>query len=249
MKLVVSIVIAVFGLTLVMGMAVQGDILWYDDFDDEELNADYVFKDHPGEWIEEDGVVKQVNPAPGDHTYLIIEGGFPEPHTVLVKIRVDVWENHDLSRTGVGLRLQADGAGYAFLIHENLSNMEFLNDHLAWANNDTVPPFGEVEVGSWYWMKAEISDDGFNGKIWPEEENEPADWLLESALNFGGARAESGNVGLNGGSNAGAGVTNVSFDSFLICDTADECTPQAVETLQPVEPGGKLSSTWAAIKK
>lgn len=249
MKLGVNITIAVFGLALVMSMAVQGDILWYDDFDDEELNADYVFKDHPGEWIEEDGVVKQVNPAPGDHTYLIIEGGFPEPHTVLVKIRVDVWENHDLSRTGVGLRLQADGAGYAFLIHENLSNMEFLNDHLAWANNDTVPPFGEVEVGSWYWMKAEISDDGFNGKIWPEEENEPADWLLESALNFGGARAESGNVGLNGGSNAGAGVTNVSFDSFLICNTADECTPQAIDKLLAVEPGGKLSSTWAAIKK
>jgi len=249
MKLAVNIAIAVFGFALVMSMAAHGGVLWYDDFDDEELDADYVFKNNPGEWIEEGGVVKQTNPGPGDHTYLIIEGAFPEPHTVLVKVRVDEWENHDLSRTGIGVRLQADGAGFAFLIHENLGNMEFLNDHLAWANNDTPPPFGPVEVGSWYWMKAELNDEEFFGKIWPEGEDEPKDWLLESELVFGGARPESGNVGLNGGSNQGAGVTNVSFDSFLICDTADECTPQAVETLQPVEPGGKLSSTWAAIKK
>ena len=46
--------------------------------------------------------------------------------------------------------------------------MEFLNDHLAWKGNDTPPSFDEVEIEKWYWMKAEISDKKFTGKIWPE---------------------------------------------------------------------------------
>ena len=242
-------VIVAFGFALAMSMTAWGGVLWYDDFNDNSIDGDYVFKNHPGEWDEENGVIKQTNPAPGDHTYLIIEGGFPEPHAVLVKVRMDDWGDHDLSRAGIGVRLDPDGAGYAFLIHHTLNNMEFLNDHLAWKNNDTPPPFGEVEVGSWYWMKAEINEDGFYGKIWPVDEDEPDDWLLESGFDFGGARAISGNVGLNGGSNQGAGVTNVSFDDFLICDTADECTPNAIEQAKAVEPDGKLSSTWAAIKK
>ncbi len=248
MKSVVGSVIIAFGMALVMSMTAWGGILWFDNFEDNEINADYVFKDHPGAWVEEDGVVKQTDPAPGDHCYLIIEGGFPEPHSVLVKMRLDDWGDHDLSRTGIGVRLDpGDGAGYAFLIHNTLDNVEYLNDHLAWKNNDTVPPSGAIEVGSWYWMKAEISDDGLKGKIWPAEEDEPGDWLLESALDFGAVRPASGNVGLNGGSNAGTGVTNVSFDDFLICDTSGECTPQAVITA--VEPEDKLASTWAAIKK
>jgi len=93
-----------------------------------------------------------------------------------------------------------------------------------------------------------IKDDEYFGKIWPEGEDEPDEWLLESALNFGGARPPSGSVGLNGGSNQGAGLTNVSFDDFLICDTADECTPKAIEIMQAVEPEGKLSSTWGRMK-
>jgi len=83
-----------------------------DDFEDGEINPDYQMMDHPGEWVEEDGVIKQTNPAPGDHTYLVIQGGFPEPHTAMVKVRVDDWEDDDLSRTGLGLRLDpGDGAG------------------------------------------------------------------------------------------------------------------------------------------
>ena len=48
--------------------------------------------------------------------------------------------------------------------------MEFLNDHLAWKPNDTKRPFDKVEIGKWYWMKAEISEKKFTGKIWPDGE-------------------------------------------------------------------------------
>jgi len=228
--------------------AAYGKVLWMDSFDDNNIDAKYEFKDHPGEWVEEDGVLKQTNPAPGDHTYCLINGEFPEPHSVIVKIRIDDWEDDDLSRTGFGVRLDpSDGAGFAFLIHQTLNNVEFLNDHLAWKNNDTVPPFGALEVGKWYWMKAEISDNGFMGKIWSEDENEPANWLLESALDFGAVRPASGIVGLNGGSNAGTGKTLVSFDNFAVCENASECVPELLTT--SVEPKSKITSTWGELKR
>ncbi len=233
----------------VFSSTVYGKMLWYDDFEDGEINQDYVFKNHPGTWIEEKGVIKQTNPAPQDHAYLIIEGGFAEPHSVIVKIRIDDWGDDDLSRAGIGVRLDpGDGAGYAFLIHHTLNNMEFLNDHLAWKANDTPPPFGAVEKGKWYWMKAEISDDGFFGKIWPENEKEP-DWLLESKFDFGAVRAVSGNVGLNGGSNQGSGKTNVSFDDFAIFDNSDEATPAGLAKAKAVDVNGKLSIKWGQIKR
>lgn len=240
------------GIILIVSMTfsstVYGKMLWYDNFDDSKIDPSYVKKNHPGEWKEEKGVIQQTNSAPGDHTYLIIEGGFPEPHSVIVKIRIDDWGDDDLSRAGIGVRLDpGDGGGYAFLIHHMLNNMEFLNDHLAWKNNDTPPPFGPVEIGKWYWMKAEISDDGLKGKIWPEKDKEPK-WLLESKLDFGGVRSESGNVGLNGGSNQGAGKTNVSFDDFAIFETSDECTPESIAKAQAVDRNGKLSTKWGQIK-
>jgi len=237
----------ILGLFLIDNSNVYAKVLWMDTFDDAKIDAKYKFMNNPGKWIEKDGVVSQTNPAPADHCYLVYQGGFAEPHAVIMKVRIDDWGDNDLSRAGIGVRLdQNDGAGYAFLIHDNLGNMEFLNDHLAWANNDTPPPFGKVEVGKWYWMKAEISDAGFKGKIWPEAETEPTKWLLDSKFTFGAVRAVSGNVGLNGGSNTGAGKTLVSFDNWGICEKTDECTPKIFAA--PVESSGKLSNTWGGIK-
>jgi len=241
------LLIAALGTFLAISPIVYGKVLWKDTFDDGKIDSKYKFQNHPGKWVEANGVISQTDPAPGDHCYLVIQGGFAEPHAAIVKIRIDDWADHDLSRAGLGFRLdQNDGAGYAFLIHHTLSNMEFLNDHLAWKNNDTPPPFGKVEIGKWYWMKALINDKGFYGKIWPDGENEPAKWLLESGFDFGAVRAPSGNCGLNGGSNQGAGKTNVSFDNWAICDSADECTPKLF--MAPVGSEGKLSTTWASVK-
>jgi hypothetical protein len=234
------------GLFLIGSSNVYAKVLWMDTFDDAKIDAKYIFKSNPGKWIEKDGVVSQTNPAPADTCYLLYQGGFAEPHAVIVKVRIDDWGNHDLSRAGIGVRLTDGGQGYAFLIHDNLGNMEFLNDALAWKNNDTPPPFGVVEVGKWYWMKAEISDAGFRGKIWPEAETEPAKWLLDSKFDFGAVRAVSGNVGLNGGSNTGTGKTLVSYDNWGISDNTNEATPKMFAA--PVEFSGKLSNTWGSVK-
>jgi len=226
---------------------VQSKVLFYDDFDDGKIDNKYEFKDHPGKWVEKGGVITQTNPTPGDHTYLVMAGDFEEPHTSLVQIRVEEWSDGDRARCGLGVRLDPnDASGYAFLIHHFLTNMEFLNDHLAWKQNDTPPPFDEVKTEKWYWMKAEISDKKFTGKIWPDGEKEPKKWLLESKLDFGGLRPASGQVGLNGGSSSGAPAkTVVSFDNWAICEKASECDPDAILA---VEATNRLSTTWGKIK-
>ncbi len=227
--------------------AINSEVLYLDDFDDGKIDGKYEFKNNEGDWVEKGGVITQTDESPGDHTYLVLDGAFEEPHTGLVMIRVDDWGDGDLARCGLGFRLDpGDASGYAFLIHHFLNNMEFLNDHLAWKQNDTEPPFGNVKIGEWYWMKAEISDDGFAGKIWQEDKPEPKGWLLESKLDFGNVRPESGQVGLNGGSSGGApALTVVSFDNWAICDIPDDCTP---DVILPVQPAGKLSTVWAEIK-
>ena len=244
-KLFVAIII-VLGVSL--SSTAYGEVLWMDTFDDGTIDSAYLFMSNPGEWVEDGGIISQTNPLPGDTCYLIYPGGVSEPLATIVKIRVDGWEDHDYARAGLGFRLTLEGQGYAFLIHDNLGNMEFLNDALAWKGNDTPPPFGEVEIGKWYWMKAEISDDGLKGKIWPDGEDEPADWLLNSALDFGAVRDASGNVGLNGGSSAeGNGQDFVSFDNWAVCESADECVTSAF-TSTSVESSGKLSNTWGSMK-
>ncbi|MDQ1316415.1 MAG: hypothetical protein QG588_62 [Candidatus Poribacteria bacterium] len=239
--------IIVLGISL--SSTAYGKVLWMDTFDDGTINSAYLFKSNPGAWVQDGGIISQTNPIPGDTCYLIYPGKLNEPFAAIVKIRIDGWEDHDYSRAGMGFRLTEDsGQGYAFLIHQTLNNVEYLNDALAWKNNDTVPPFGEVEIGKWYWMKAEISADGLKGKIWSDGEDEPADWLLNSAFDFGAVRDASGNVGLNGGSSGeGRGQDFVSFDNWAVCESADECVTSAFTT-SSVGSSGKLSNTWGGIK-
>ncbi len=81
---------------------------------------------------------------------------------------------------------------------------------------------------------------------WEEGKEEPKNWLLESKLDFGNVRPESGQVGLNGGSSRGApALTIVSFDNWAICETADECTPDEILAVQAT---GKLPTVWGALK-
>jgi hypothetical protein len=244
MKVTKFLLAMIIVLVVSFSSTAYGKVLWKDTFDDGTFNSAYLFKSNAGSWIEKGGVISQTNPMPGDTCYLIYPGGFDEPLAAIVKIRIDGWENNAYSRAGLGFRLTGGGQGYAFLIHDNLGNMEFLNDALAWKDNDTPPSFGKVEIGKWYWMKAEISKDGLKGKIWLDGENEPAKWLLDSKLDFGAVRDASGNVGLNGGSNINAGQTLVSFDNWAVGENADECTT----SIMSVESSGKLANTWGNIK-
>ena len=56
----------------------SGEVLYLDDFEDGKIDGKYEFKNHDGDWVEKGGVISQTHEAPGDHTYLVLDGGFPE---------------------------------------------------------------------------------------------------------------------------------------------------------------------------
>jgi len=249
----------VYAATVVLAMLFVSQVLaanlWYDNFNDSKLDPKYIVKYDPQEagngakWVEEDGVLKQTEPVPGDATYCIIEiPNAPEAIGALAKIRFDDYQDHDRSRAGVGVWLDPNDHynGYTFVIHNRIQNgdVQFLNDHRAWDN--TVKANFTVDVGQWFWMEVFIDPDKgeIYGKIWLDGDQEPKDWTIkDNYANFGAPRNPTPFVGLNGGSgtSSGGGHSTASFDEFIVFD---EGGPQPT----PVSFLGKLTTTWGAIK-
>ncbi|MBD3183616.1 hypothetical protein GF312_15100, partial [Candidatus Poribacteria bacterium] len=199
--------------------------IWQDDFDDNKLDPAYETPNGgggagPPEWVEEEGVAKQIQPKPGDPTYLAIELDQDINFCgQLVRIRFDEWVDHDRSRAGVGFWLDPAGSyqGYTTVIHNSLTagNYQFLNDARAW-DGAHIENFDTGGVGSWFWMRAEINeaDKSLVGKVWVGDlADEPDDWMIETDYStYGGLRSPTRWVGLNGGAGTGDGFNVVSFD-------------------------------------
>lgn len=241
-------------LVLIAGIA-SSKTLFFDNFDDNRLNPAYI-TEHPQQeaggdgvpnWVEEDGVLKQTTPAPGDPSYCIYsDASFPASRGLQAKIRFDEYEAHDRSRAGLGLWQDENDNynGYTFVLHNSLTggNMQFLNDHLAW-DSSIIENF-VVEVEQWFYMKMFIDADEkmMYGKFWLDGEPEPQDWIMENDYtSFGAERQPTPLVGLNGGAGTSGGHSTCSFDDFYVFDK-DGLVPYAVQ------PDDKLTTTWSEVK-
>jgi len=247
--LVLSAIALVLGFT---PMLLAGN-LWQDNFDDNSLDNAYINPSGGNgagdpEWVEEEGVAKQIQPKPGDPTYLAVELDRDTNFCgQLARIRFDEWEDDDRSRAGVGFWLDpADRYnGYTTVIHNSLTtgNYQFLNDALAW--HGTQVNFDTGGVDSWFWMRAEIDFDAKTmvGKVWVGSlADEPADWMNETDYTtYGGVRPPTRWVGLNGGAGTGTGFSKVSFDDWVVYDAGGENFA--------IDSKGKIALCWGAIKK
>jgi hypothetical protein len=228
--------------------------LWYDNFNDGILNAAYLTPSGGNgagdpEWVEEGGVIKQIQPKPGDPTYCAVDLGQDIGFCgQLVKIRFDEWEDHDRSRAGVGFWLDPGDNynGYTTLIHNSLTvgNYQFLNDARGW--HPTQVDFDTGGTGSWFWMRSEIdaSTNMMVGKVWVGDlADEPADWMNETDYTtYGGLREPTTWVGLNGGAGTGDGFSKVSFDEWYVYDEEGPDTAA-------VNSQAKLATTWGKLKR
>lgn len=228
--------------------------LWQDNFDDNKMNAAYQTPNAGGgagapKWVEEDGVMKQTEPVPGDPTYCAVELSKDIKFCgQLVKIRFDEWQDHDRSRAGVGFWLDPNDkyGAYTTVIHNSLTtgNYQFLNDARAW--HGTKVNFNTGGLGSWFWMRAEINADTKKmvGKVWTGElKDEPKDWMNETDYTtYGAVRSPNRWVGLNGGAGTTAGFSKVSFDEWYVYDSGGA-------SAKSVESKDKLALTWGMIKK
>jgi hypothetical protein len=250
-----KVLVVLSAIALVLGftpMLLAGN-LWQDNFDDNRLNDAYITPSGGNgagdpEWVEEDGVAKQIQPKPGDPTYLAVELDKDINFCgQLARIRFDEWQDHDRSRAGVGFWLDpADRYnGYTTVIHNSLTvgNYQFLNDARAW--HGTQVNFDTGGVDSWFWMRAEINFDTkiMVGKVWVGSlADEPADWMNETDYTtYGGVRQPSRWVGLNGGAGTADGFSKVSFDDWVVYDAGGEN--------MAVDSRGKIALCWGAIKK
>ncbi|RKY05595.1 hypothetical protein DRP77_00405 [Candidatus Poribacteria bacterium] len=252
---ITAVVASIAAMFLAIGLPGYAKNLWYDNFNDNKIDPRYITENNPwsagngAKWVEEDGVLKQTEPVPGDPTYCVIEiPNAPEAIGAMAKIRFDDWQDHDRSRAGLGVWLDPNDNwnGYTFVIHNRLQNgdVQFLNDRRAWDNN--VKAQFTVEVGEWFWMMIFIDPkkSRIYGKIWHDGEPEPEKWTLEDDYTtFGDVRQPTPFVGLNGGSGTTAegGHSTASFDEFIVFD---EGGPEPT----PVSVMGKMATTWGMIK-
>ena len=252
MKKQLMIVIGIAIIVVVWSISAQAKTLFHDDFNASNLDTIWLL-DHnqqqaggggAPEWVHANGILSQINPQPGDPTYAVIQGeNWPNEYGIMAKVRLDDWQDHDRSRAGVGVWIDENDSynGYTWLIHERLTtlNMEFLNDHRAWFQQEETFP---VEVGKWYWVKMFIDNKKVYGKIWEDGKEEPKNWLSSKDYgNFGGIRKPTSLAGLNGGAGTGGGHSTASFDDVFVFD-ADGPDPL------PVEPKDKLAITWGELK-
>lgn len=242
-------------LLLVVVPAVFAANIWQDDFNAAKMNAAYKTSlggngKNPPKWVQEGGVMKQTEPKPGDPTYLIAEVAKDISFCgQLVRIRFDSWEDNDRSRAGIGVWLDSADKynGYTTVIHNSLAtgNFQFLNDARAWDNDHKVN-VNIGKVGVWFWMRTEIDSKTkmINTKIWLGDlKDEPKDWMIKADYSkYGAVRNPSKFVGLNGGAGTDSGLSTVSFDDWYVYDSAGA-------VLTAVDQNGKLSTTWAEIKR
>jgi len=234
-------------------MPLHAETLFFDDFEDGVIGDVYILdapETHPGkpDWVEEDGVLKQISIEPGDETYAIIAEDieFPELITIQAKMRVDSWVNGDGARCGVGLRNNPDmGRGLSLLFHEDQNRIQFLSDQASWGIQTVFP----WETGKWYWFKFHVDEnDDLLGKVWEDGEAEPDDWMMEQNIAFTAAdRSYEGGyqfpaLNASGKEVNRAGDNTVSFDDVEVYDEGGP-SPKAVSAR------GKLAATWGEIKR
>jgi len=252
-KRIISILVALVIVSLLQ-LSLNAETLFYDDFEDGKIDDVYVLdapKTHIEEepdWVEEGGVLKQIEPRPGDETYAIIANGieFPPVITVQAKMRVDSWVGGDGARCGLGLRNNPDiGKGLSLLFHQDQNRIQFLSDQASWGTQTAF----DWEVGKWYWFKFCVDEnDDLLGKVWADGENEPDDWMLEQNIAFTAAdRSIAGGYqfpALNAsGTDVGrAGENTISFDEVEVYDEGG-LSPKAVNSQ------GKLAVTWGELKR
>jgi len=246
-------------ITLILGISpvLFAVNIWYDNFDDNKMNASYKTPDSktgkPPVWIEEGGVMKQTEPVPGDPTYLVLDT--TKDLAIcgqLIKIRFDEWTDHDRSRAGLGFwNDSATYQAYATLIHNSLTvgNLQVLNDARAWGAAKL--DFNTGGKGAWFWMKSEINatTKKLSTKLWTGALSaEPKAWMIDvDYTTVGAVRTATKMVGLNGGSGttSGGGNSKISFDEWYVYDSAGP----VISGTTSVTPMAKLATSWGEIKE
>jgi len=225
---------------------VTAETLFFDDFEDGVINKALKLdttQRMPGKpkWVEQGGVLSQTSEQQGDPAYAVIQDKkYPKVLTIQAKVRIDTWQDGDTARGGVGVRVDlTTGLGYSWLFHSNKATAQFLHDFVVWGKSTKF----EFDIKKWYWFQLHVDDkDVLHGKIWADGDKEPTKWLLEQELaSLNPPIQGEGYPALNGGTSPHGGLVTVSFDDAHVWDKDGPTLP--------VEPHGKVATTWGNLKR
>lgn len=222
-------------ISAVLTMA-NADTLFSDDFE-AGLRDMWVFSDKggQGDWnvVEEDG--NHILQKTGSGWMIIsvddvggVEGG--EEVWARVRVRCDVAAADEGAEVGLLIDPASATGNWYFTVRATSGQAGF--DELGVAWHDLVP-YPDWSVGDWHQMKLAIIDDTFYGKVWPDGEDEPADWVSQTTLT---SHLDQDGVGF------GTDTNEVSFDDLIVADREESL-------ILAVDPKENLPVAWGMVKR
>ena len=163
-----------------------------------------------GRWVVANGVLSCYAESGHDPKHAWVDRDFGTgDYTVRADVRMLDWQDHDLARSGIAVRVNPDDGERALnlLLHENDGSVDLLNDLVAWG---TRGDYG-WQIGEWYTMILGAEGSLLEGSIkktGADEQPYTLDWDTP-----GIAQRSPGFPGLTGSTLLGL---TVEFDNFEV---------------------------------
>ena len=216
---------------------VNADTLFSDDFE-AGLGDMWVFSDDlggAGDWnvVEEDG--NNILQKTGDGWMIISVdgvGGVDGGKEVWARVRMRCDEAAADEGAEFGLLINPANAigNWYFTVRATSGQASFDELGIAWHN---PVPYPDWSVGDWHQVKIAVIGDTFYGKVWPDGDDEPEDWVSQTTLT---SHLDQDGVGF------GTDTNEISFDDLIVADAEDSL-------ISAVDPGEKLSVAWGMVKR
>ncbi len=220
MKYLFSVTISCCVLVLVASVAFAGEQTWSFDSDADDWAV------ANGVWSVEDGAYKLAKGGRAEHS-LVGEAGWAD-YTVEAKVRLD-----DGNWAGVVFRAQSEMEYYVYYLNVPNNKTELWRHKTGgWDARDKIGelPGSNVTIANGEWFDMRVTVDGISMKLWINGEDQGE--LTDET----GAGYAAGKAGV------WAWETAASFDDVKV-------SGDAIESLTPVEPQDKLTTTWGRIKQ
>jgi len=159
---------------------------------------------------------------------LVTGGDFWTDYTIEFDLKL--LEDHGPGDFGIIVRVTTSDNGYSFLIGDWIGEPAVYVQRWPDLNMKATRPFGPLETGIWHHVELEVAGSDFN--LWIND---------EKVIEYQDDKYPNGMVGF--------GVANYTIRCDNVIITGPDVPDEILEFgNDPVEPRGKLATTWAGIK-
>ena len=155
-----------------------------------------------------------------------------------IECDVKLLEDHGAGDFALIVRVASGNNGYGFLVGDWVGESAAYTQKWPDLNMKVIEPLDPLELNAWHHLKLEVEDSEFT--FWVND---------EIAIEYDDDLYQNGMVGF-GVANYTVRCDNVVITGPDVPDIVPDTWPeQIVEQGRPVEPRGRLITTWASIKR